>query len=115
MWRWKYFCRIAKWYNSRNFVAWNNWMWDPGEARGNSITARELLDVGAEKIEDMLTEQPETRAELMATMGGVYRELGLYPQAEPLLEQALAERQRVLGASRFGAPETTVHSPARHP
>ena len=31
---------------------------DPGEARGNTITARELLDVGAEKIEG-LTDQPE--------------------------------------------------------
>jgi len=70
---------------------------DPGEARGNSITARELLDRGAEKIEGMLTEQPETRAELMDTMGDVYRKLGLYPQAELLLEQALAERKRVLG------------------
>jgi len=70
---------------------------DPGEARGNSITARELLDRGAEKIEGMLTEQPETRAELMATMGFVYHSLGLYAQAEPLLEQALAERKRVLG------------------
>jgi serine/threonine protein kinase len=70
---------------------------DPGEARGNSITARELLDKGAEKIEGMVEEQPETGAELMDTMGTVYQKLGLYPQAEPLLERALAERRRVLG------------------
>ncbi len=70
---------------------------DPGEARGNSITARELLDVGAEKMDTMLLEQPEIRAELMATMGDVYTQLGLYPQAEPLLDKALDERKRVLG------------------
>jgi non-specific serine/threonine protein kinase/serine/threonine-protein kinase len=70
---------------------------DPGEARGNSITARELLDEGAEKIDGMLEDQPETRAELMSTMGEVYTNLGLYPQAEPLLEQALGIRRHVLG------------------
>ena len=34
---------------------------------------------------------------LRGTIGVTYRKLGLYPQAEPLLEQALAERKRVLG------------------
>ncbi len=74
---------------------------DPGEARGNSITARELLDKGAEKIEGTLEDQPEIRAELMDTMGDVYRRLGLYPAAEPLLKQALAERKRVLGKNNM--------------
>jgi non-specific serine/threonine protein kinase/serine/threonine-protein kinase len=68
---------------------------DPGEARGNSITARELLDKGAEKIEQL--EDDLTRAELMGTMGSVYLKLGLQAQAEPLLEQAFVERKRLLG------------------
>ena len=72
-------------------------MSDPNEARGSTITARELLDKGAERIEGMLGEQPETRTELLNTMGTVYRKLGLHGQAEPLLEQALAERERALG------------------
>jgi len=76
---------------------------DPSEARGNSITARELLDQGAAKIDGMLEEQPETRAELMDTMGGVYTNLGLYYEAEPLLEQALDLRRRALGD---GEPDT---------
>ena len=70
---------------------------DPGEARGNSITARELLDTGAEKIMGMLTESPELRADLMATIGEVFTNLGLYREAEALLEQALSGRQRGLG------------------
>jgi tetratricopeptide (TPR) repeat protein len=68
---------------------------DPGEARGNSITARELLDKGAEKIEQL--EDEVTRAELMATMGFVYYNLGLYPQAEPLLEQGLDIQKGLFG------------------
>jgi len=70
---------------------------DPGEARGNTVTARELLDKGARKIENDLQAQPEIRARLMDTMGLVYLRLGLYPQAEPLLRSGLEIRRRTLG------------------
>jgi non-specific serine/threonine protein kinase/serine/threonine-protein kinase len=70
---------------------------DPTEARGNSITAREILDSGAKEIDEGLSDQPELQARLMTTMGTVYRKLGLWSQAEPLLEQALETRKRVLG------------------
>ncbi len=74
---------------------------DPSEARGNSITARELLDAGAAKIEQL--EDERTRTELMETIGDVYRNLGLYPEAEKLLQQALDDRRRLLGDEH---PET---------
>jgi non-specific serine/threonine protein kinase/serine/threonine-protein kinase len=70
---------------------------DPGEARGNSITAREILDNGARKIEVELAEQPEVQATLMDTMGVVYKGLGLYDAAVPLLENAVRQRRAVLG------------------
>jgi non-specific serine/threonine protein kinase/serine/threonine-protein kinase len=70
---------------------------DPGEARGNSVTAREILDRGAKRIEAELQEEPEVRASLMSTMGVVYTRLGLYPAALPLLREALEERRRTLG------------------
>ena len=70
---------------------------DPGEAQGNSITAREILDTGAEKIDRELKGQPKIQARLMCTMGRVYRGLGLYDQARPLLENALAIRRNELG------------------
>lgn len=70
---------------------------DPGESRGNSVTAREILDKGAEKIRTELKDQPETQAKLMETMGMAYDGLGLYPQALPLVEQALTTRQQTLG------------------
>jgi len=66
---------------------------DPGEARGNTVTAREVLDKAAVKIDRELATQPQVRAQLMATIGRVYMELGLYKEALPLAEQALAARR----------------------
>lgn len=70
---------------------------NPSEALGNSITAREILDLGAAQIRDELTDQPVVQARLMGTMGYVYRALGLFDEGRPLLEQALALRERALG------------------
>jgi serine/threonine protein kinase/Flp pilus assembly protein TadD len=70
---------------------------DPGEARGNTITAREILDRGAQRIETELMDEPEVQSALMETMGTVYRSLGLYTAAVPLLQQSLARREEVYG------------------
>ena len=69
---------------------------DPGEARGNTVTAREVLDKGAARIDEELARQPGIQARLMDTIGTVYTGLGLYREATPLLERAVAKR-RVLG------------------
>ena len=70
---------------------------DPSEARGNTITAREIMDRGAERIQKELTAQPSIQATLMETMGTVYTSLGLYDQAVSLLESALAKRKALYG------------------
>jgi serine/threonine protein kinase/tetratricopeptide (TPR) repeat protein len=70
---------------------------DPGEARGNTITAREILDEGAAKISAELSGQPAVQATLMNTMGRVYMKLGLYDQAGPLLDQAVEIARGVHG------------------
>ncbi len=70
---------------------------DPDEARGNQVTAREILDQGAGRIRRELPEQPELKADLMSTMGRVYLNLGLYDRAVSLSEEALEDRQRALG------------------
>jgi len=70
---------------------------DPGEARGNTITAREILDKGAKEIEKGLQDQPLTKAGLMDTIGIVYRKLGLYKESEPLVRKALEIRENKLG------------------
>ncbi|HMB89755.1 MAG TPA: serine/threonine-protein kinase, partial [Rhodothermales bacterium] len=70
---------------------------NPDKAKGETITARELLDAGATRVEVELANQPEVQAEMMAVVGKVYQQLGLYEPARPLLEQALARRRAVLG------------------
>lgn len=70
---------------------------DPGEARGNAITAREILDKGADRIESELRDQPRIQSRLMETMGRVYRNLGLYTLAAPILEKSLALKRKVYG------------------
>jgi serine/threonine protein kinase len=69
---------------------------DPGEARGNTVTAREILDKGARKIEQGLEHHPLTKARLMDTIGLVYRQLGLYQESEPLVKKALEIREKRL-------------------
>ncbi len=71
---------------------------DPSEARGNTVTAREMLDKGAARIDRELARQPAIQATLMDTVGTVYMGLGLYAQAQPLLESAVARRQRLIPA-----------------
>ncbi|MFV8781694.1 tetratricopeptide repeat protein [Microbulbifer sp. SA54] len=77
---------------------------DPGEARGNTITAREILDKAARRIENELANQPEIQAALTGTIGEVYTSLGLYQQAIPLLETSLQNRRALEGIS---TPELT--------
>ena len=70
---------------------------DPSEARGNSITAREILDKASKDIDTGLAKDPETQAQMMQVMGDVYDNLGLYPRAQSLLTRAVEVRRRVLG------------------
>lgn len=70
---------------------------DPSEARGNSITAREILDRASKDIDTGLKGDPELRAQMMDTMGQVYNSLGLYSHGTELLKQTVAVRREVLG------------------
>jgi len=72
---------------------------DPRQAAGEELTARELLDRGWAGIEGELADQPEVRVELLATVGDIHRELGLYEQADRLLTRAL-ETARTLVPAR---------------
>jgi serine/threonine protein kinase/Tfp pilus assembly protein PilF len=63
---------------------------NPDENRGNQVTARELLDAGAQGLKAALQDQPATKAALLATVGAVYDSLGQYQEALPLLQQSLA-------------------------
>ena len=67
---------------------------DPFTAQGKELTAKELLDRGAAKINGNLNLQPEVRAQLLESIGLAYRRQGLAEGAIPLFEQAVDIRRR---------------------
>jgi serine/threonine-protein kinase len=71
---------------------------DPDRSKGDSITARALLDQGAARLATELSAEPVLRAEMLSVLGGIYEKLGLYDRARPLLEEALAVREARLGS-----------------
>jgi len=76
---------------------------DPSESRGNSITAREILDKSSKEIDTGLAKDPELQAQMMDVMGNVYEQLGLYSRAQTLLERSAETRRHILGPKH---PET---------
>ena len=81
---------------------------DPGRSGADKVTARQLLDVGAAKIETDLAGQREIQAEMLYVVGGLYMQVGLYDESIRLLEQSL-ERRRLL----YGNDHPDVSNSAR--
>ncbi len=82
---------------------------DPSEALGNSITAREIMERGANRIEQELSTQPAIQATLMDTMGTVFKSLGLYTEAGKLLDGALVKRRQLVGDEHADVALTKAH------
>jgi serine/threonine protein kinase len=68
-----------------------------GNQRGNTITAREILDDASKEIGAGLNNEHELQAKMMFTLAQSYAGLGLYSHAQPLVEQAVRIQRRVLG------------------
>lgn len=79
---------------------------DPQQGRGPTITAREILDQGAGRLDRELAGQPRVKARLLQTIGTVYQQLGLYDKAAPLLESALKTRQKLFGGESLEVAES---------
>ena len=62
---------------------------NPERSRGSEVTARELLERGAERIATELGDDPALRLRLQRVIADTYRSLGLFDQAEALLSEAL--------------------------
>ncbi len=82
---------------------------DPGWARSNTISAKELLDQGAEKVVRDLKDQPVVQAKLLDTIGGLYLSIGVYDRAQTLLEDALKLRRQTPGAESIDVAESLHH------
>ncbi|HEV2195634.1 MAG TPA: serine/threonine-protein kinase [Candidatus Acidoferrum sp.] len=70
---------------------------DPSQARGNSVTAREILDKAAQNIDKGLARDADLQAQMMEVMGVVYGRLGLLRPAESLLRRSFETRRRTQG------------------
>jgi eukaryotic-like serine/threonine-protein kinase len=72
---------------------------NPSESRGNSITAREILDNASQQISSGLAGEPLVQARLMGAMGNVFQSLGLYPKSQDLLQRAIDIEKRSSGTT----------------
>jgi serine/threonine-protein kinase len=65
--------------------------------RRDTLRVRAFLDEGALKVREGLQGQPLVQARLFAVLGKAWRNLGRFDEARPLLEEALAIRDREVG------------------
>jgi eukaryotic-like serine/threonine-protein kinase len=70
---------------------------DPSQARGNSVTAREILDKASKEMSKGLAKDPEVQSQMMQVMARTYENLGLYARAHELAKAALDARLSLLG------------------
>jgi eukaryotic-like serine/threonine-protein kinase len=70
---------------------------DPNEARGNSVTAREILDKSSKEMDQGLAQDPEVQSQMMQVMASTYVNLGLYSRAHELAQRALKLRMHLDG------------------
>lgn len=85
---------------------------NPEQSSGETITAREVMDEGAERVRDELADEPLTQAQLMHTLGQVYMSLALYDDSERQIEDALSLRRENLHAGDVKIIDT-LHQLAR--
>ena len=69
---------------------------DPHQENGETVTARELLRRGEDRV-SQLSDRPAIQAELLDAMGDAYRGLGSYGTADSLFRAALERWRDVLG------------------
>ena len=80
----------------------------PAVAKGNQITARELLDQGAKRIDAEFAAAPDVQATMLYNIGDAYGQLGLREQAQPLLERAYDLRRKLFGDDSLDVAKTAV-------
>lgn len=70
---------------------------DPSEARGNTVTAREVLDKSSQQIESGIGLDAGVQSDLLQVIAETYKNLGLYGRAHDLAQRSLDSRRQVLG------------------
>ncbi|HEY9660565.1 MAG TPA: serine/threonine-protein kinase, partial [Allocoleopsis sp.] len=68
---------------------------DPFQSQDKQVTAKELLDKAANKIESTLNDQPEVKARLLEAIGEAYGNQGSTENAIRYLEEAIVATQSI--------------------
>jgi len=76
---------------------------DPEVPRAHELSAREMLDAGARRLESRLDQHPELQFELQGTLGRLYAKTGEVRSALPLLERA-----RALARAQYGPDDARL-------
>lgn len=79
---------LANLFNSSNPL-------DPSPVAVDELSARDLLDRGAARLETELHEQPAVRAELLGVVGEVYKNVSLLEDADRLIQLALDSKREL--------------------
>jgi serine/threonine-protein kinase len=85
-------------------------LFDAGDAAAGpagDLKVVELLDRGVQEAK-ALDREPLVQAELYRTLGGIYKKLGKFEQADSLLRLALDQRRDILGNSHGDVARSTV-------
>jgi serine/threonine protein kinase/Tfp pilus assembly protein PilF len=61
---------------------------NPVNTGGRTMTVREVVDAGAQRLQSGLADEPVMKARLLATIAGVYKSLGLFDDARRLADQS---------------------------
>jgi tetratricopeptide (TPR) repeat protein/predicted Ser/Thr protein kinase len=69
----------------------------PHRARGRPVTALDMLELGAERAQTELVREPAAQAELLHILSAIYRDLGQYGQALPLIRKSTEISVRTYG------------------
>lgn len=70
---------------------------DPAQARGQAPSAVDLLNAGRGRVDAELADQPYLRAQLQFTLAKVYRSLGHFDTARPLLAEVIQTLRQTNG------------------
>jgi serine/threonine protein kinase len=82
---------------------------NPGGVAARNVTAEQLLNVGANRIEVELRSEPETRTELLDTLALLYDDLGISDRAAALAQENL----RLVRAREGEASLDTIRAETR--
>jgi eukaryotic-like serine/threonine-protein kinase len=81
---------------------------DPDAAKGKEITARQLLDRGAVRVESELAGEPDLQAEMLLFLGNIYHRLSLDEEGRPLREKALVLRRAAAHPDELAVSEAEL-------